>query len=146
MGIALASDRWQILRHSEHPHLHQELHGHSHLPSGLAGGGLSWKSLVGLGLVGGLVPSTSALILLLSAISLKRIPFGIVLIVAFGFGMAAVLVGAGVLLVRASKLLEGKTAPARIMHWLPMLSAVVVIGAGIVVSVGAWLQTGAWRP
>jgi Ni,Fe-hydrogenase I cytochrome b subunit len=43
-------------------------------------------------------------------------------------------------------LLEGKTAPARIMHWLPMLSAVVVIGAGIVVSVGAWLQTGAWRP
>ena len=97
-------------------------------------------------MVGGLVPSTSALILLLSAISLQRIPFGIVLIVAFGFGMAAVLVGAGVLLVRASKLLEGRNAPARVMDWLPMLSAVVVIGAGIVVSVGAWLQMGQWRP
>ena len=97
-------------------------------------------------MVWGLDPSTSALILLLSAISLQRIPFGIVLIVAFGFGMATVLVGAGILLVRASKLLEGKNAPARVMHWLPMLSAVVVIGAGIVVSVGAWLQLGAWRP
>jgi ABC-type nickel/cobalt efflux system permease component RcnA len=156
MGIALAVDRWQILRHAEHAHtpahfhehshLHQERHEHSHLLSSPAGDGLSWKSLVGLGLVGGLVPSTSALILLLSAISLQRIPFGIVLIVAFGFGMATVLVGAGILLVRASKLLEGKNAPARVMHWLPLLSAVVVIGAGIVVSVGAWLQLGAWRP
>lgn len=160
MGIALAIDRWQILRHAGHIHtpshshtqLHPQqeeeirIHGHSHLPSNLGGGGLSWKSLVGLGLVGGLVPSTSALILLLSAISLHRIPFGIVLIVAFGLGMAMVLVGVGVLLVRAGKLLEGKNTPAYLLAGLPVLSAIVVIGAGIVVSAGAWLQMGAWIP
>ena len=92
------------------------------------------------------MPSASALILLLSAISLQRIAFGVVLIVAFGVGMAVVLVGVGVLLVRASSLLERRRAPARLMGVLPLVSAVVVIGAGIVVTTQAFLQMGFLKP
>lgn len=164
MGMALAYSRWRILHpehdHDSHDHLqvngashrhrHEEdeslIHGHSHVPVSFARDGLTWRSLFALGLAGGLVPSTSALILLLSAISLQRITFGIILIVAFGLGMAMVLVGVGVMLVRASNFLERRHAPARMMRLMPMLSALVVIGAGIVVSAGALLQMGVWKP
>ncbi|MBI4786925.1 MAG: hypothetical protein HY782_07765 [Chloroflexi bacterium] len=155
MGIALAHDRVQILRHDHdrkhaaHAHSDGEeesvLHGHSHHPARLEHEGLSWRSLVGLGLAGGIVPSTSALILLLSAISLQRIPFGLVLITAFGLGMALVLVGIGVMLVRASQFLERRRTSVRVMRFMPLISAVVVIGAGIVVTTGALAQMWVWK-
>ncbi len=151
MGLALAISRWKIHQETRHHLAHDHLHSvdeHEHLfhshPHILVAreAGLSWRSLIGLGLAGGLVPSTSALILLLSAISLQRIPFGIVLIVAFGIGMALVLVGVGALLVRASHLLERGRAPARLLQLMPMASAIVVIGAGIVVTAQAVVQLG----
>lgn len=149
MGITLVVDRSRARSHAQQPD-HDEPHEHHHgflghehvyLPAATSRG-LSWRSLVGLGLAGGLVPSTSALILLLSAISLHRIPFGIVLIIAFGLGMAIVLVGVGVLLVRASNFLERRHVPARVMDWLPLASAIVVIGAGLVVTAQALMQVG----
>jgi ABC-type nickel/cobalt efflux system permease component RcnA len=143
--------------HDEHDHAHLHghehshdhayeaeilAHGHSHVSEEVIRDGLSWKSLFGLGLAGGLVPSTSALILLLSAISLHRIPFGIVLIIAFGLGMAFILVGIGVLIVRAGQILEHRKTSARLLVWLPLASAVVVVGAGILVTVQALAQLG----
>lgn len=129
--------------HGGHDHEHGEHeHGHSHLTPEVLEQGLTIPSLIGLGLVGGIVPSASALILLLAAISLQRIHFGIVLIIAFGLGMALVLVGVGVLLVRASDLIQRWRTPARVLPALPLLSAIVVIGAGIVVTAEALLQFG----
>jgi ABC-type nickel/cobalt efflux system permease component RcnA len=52
-----------------------------------------------MGIAGGLVPSPSALIILLSAIALGRTWFGIVLVLTYGMGMAATLTVAGVVLV-----------------------------------------------
>ena len=54
-----------------------------------------------LGLAGGLIPSTSALLILLGAIAGGRAAFGIVLVVAFGLGMAAVMTGIGLALILA---------------------------------------------
>ena len=168
MGMTLVYNRWQSRRRAhhhhdhEHPHVHNlremhptsrrferslrevdvQAHGHSHLTPEVLERGLTLPSLIGLGLVGGIVPSASALILLLAAISLQRIPFGIVLIIAFGLGMALVLVGVGVLLVRASHLLEKWHAPARLLPALPLLSAIVVVGAGLVVTAEALMQFG----
>jgi len=76
----------------EHPHDH---HGHPH-PSRQVGR----LSLVGMGIAGGLVPSPSALIVLLGAIGLGRTAFGVLLVLAYGAGMAAMLTAAGLLLVR----------------------------------------------
>lgn len=53
-----------------------------------------------MGVAGGLVPSPSALIILLSAVALGRTAFGILLVVGYGIGMAATLTAAGILLVR----------------------------------------------
>ena len=50
-----------------------------------------------MGLVGGLVPSPSALLLLLGAVALGRAWFGFVLVLAFGIGMAASLAAVGLL-------------------------------------------------
>ena len=53
-----------------------------------------------MGIAGGLVPSPSALVILLSAIALGRTWFGILLVIGYGFGMAGTLTAAGVLLVK----------------------------------------------
>lgn len=50
-----------------------------------------------MGLVGGLVPSPSALLLLLAAVALGRAWFGFVLVFAFGVGMALSLAAVGLL-------------------------------------------------
>lgn len=50
-----------------------------------------------MGLVGGLVPSPSALLLLLAAVALGRAWFGFVLVFAFGLGMAVSLAAVGLL-------------------------------------------------
>ena len=72
---------------------------HTHLPP--AGTTISWRSLFVLGLAGGLIPSTSALLILLGSIAAGRPAFGFVLVVAFGLGMALVMGGIGLALVLA---------------------------------------------
>jgi nickel/cobalt transporter (NicO) family protein len=61
---------------------------------------VSRRGLIGMGVAGGLVPSPSALIVLLSAIALGRTAFGVLLVIGYGLGMAATLTAAGLLLVR----------------------------------------------
>ena len=84
--------------HDHHGHSHDHgHHGHSHShPSHQA----RRLSLVGMGIAGGLVPSPSALIVLLGAVGLGRTAFGVLLVLAYGVGMAAMLTAAGLVLVR----------------------------------------------
>ncbi|MEZ0240841.1 MAG: nickel/cobalt transporter [Chloroflexota bacterium] len=92
-----------------HPHGRQVAHGHEHPHGGehpAPGSTVSWRSLFALGLSGGLVPSASALILLLGSIAAGRVAYGLVLVVAFGIGMAVVLGGVGFALVHASRLVS----------------------------------------
>src|SRR5207247_5766343 len=56
---------------------------------------LTWRSLFALGLFGGLVPSINALIILLATLSTGRAAYGLVLVLAFGVGLAVVLGGTG---------------------------------------------------
>jgi hypothetical protein len=83
--------------------------GHPHPPE--AASTISWRSLFVLGLAGGLIPSTSALLILLGAIAAGRPAFGLVLVVAFGAGMAAVMSGIGLVLVTARD--RGRPGPGR---------------------------------
>lgn len=77
---------------------------HQHGPRRRAGRG----GLIGMGIAGGLVPSPSALVVLLGAIALGRTAFGVLLVVAYGLGMAATLTVAGLLLVRLRERIEGR--------------------------------------
>lgn len=105
---------------------------HSHLPR--SGADLTWRSLFSLGLAGGLVPSASALLLLLGSLAANRPAYGVVLVIAFGAGMAVVLAGVGLLLVYATRFVERVptgTLGRRLWDVLPVATAIVVIGAGI---------------
>ena len=91
-------------------------------------------NLLALGISGGILPCPSALVVLLSAVALHRVGFGLVLIVAFSLGLASVLCGVGILVVRAGSLLERFESAAGLVRRVPALSAllVTVLGALLV--------------
>jgi ABC-type nickel/cobalt efflux system permease component RcnA len=129
---------------AHHHHHHDREHDHSPGPSA---GSLAptWRGLLALGLAGGIVPSGSALVVLLSSIALGRLGFGLVLIVAFGFGMAVVLVVTGVLLVHAGQFmvrLFPDTSRRRLSSLVPLFSASVMTLLGVVSTVQGIAQTG----
>ena len=92
-----------------------------------------------MGVAGGLVPSPSALVVLLGATYLGRAWFGVVLVVLYGLGMAGTLTVAGLLLLRAQAALDRRGwafgRGSRLGRLLPLLTAgvVVVVGVGLVV-------------
>jgi ABC-type nickel/cobalt efflux system permease component RcnA len=61
------------------------------LPPGADGSPITWKSLLALGISGGLFPCSSALVMLLSASALGNVGLGMTLVVAFCLGLALVL-------------------------------------------------------
>lgn len=140
-----------------HPHLHdhhhyldsdegQLAHARSHIPVVMDGAPLTWKNLVSLGVSGGLLPCPSALVVMLSAIALGRVLFGLVLIIAFSIGLAGVLIATGLVMLYAGKLaarfLRGGHASGGLMRILPAGSALVVALLGLSIAAEAFLQTG----
>ena len=94
------------------------------------------RGLFALGLSGGMMPSVSALLVLIGSISIGRPAWGIVLTIAFGLGMAAVLVGVGFGLVYARQFVERFPAATSLDlgRRVPVLSAVVVLVAGVLIA------------
>ncbi len=135
--------------HGEHPHTHGGgwwAGGHSHGPTVGRGG------LIGMGVAGGLVPSPSALIVLVASIALGRTIFGVFLVIAYGLGMAITLTVAGLLLVRLRGRLDRRAAQAQrskgrswlagIAAALPALTATLVLLVGLGLALRGLLLTG----
>ena len=105
-------------------------HPHSHLPPAE----ITWKSLLALGISGGLLPCPSALVLMLSAISLGRVGYGLVLTIAFSFGLAATLTAVGLIFLYVGKAFAGaRLAENRIVKTLPVASAFVIACIGAII-------------
>lgn len=130
----------------DHDHSHDHgPHGHSHdheqiLADRLAGtgaGSVTWRGLLALGVSGGLLPCPSALVVLLGAIALGRVGFGLLLILAFSLGLAAVLTGIGLILVHARALLRFFPAGGWLARALPAVSALLVIISGLAITAAA---------
>ena len=105
---------------------------HRHLPAD--GSRLTWRSLFVLGLAGGIIPSTNALIILLATIATGRAAYGLVLVVAFGLGMAVVLGGVGLGLVLARDRLDGLPSTSRlgrVAPYAPLMAGFVVFALGL---------------
>lgn len=132
--------------HSHHDHEHDghrpsDRHSHSHLPG--EDTPVTWKSLLALGISGGLLPCPAALVLLLGTIALGRISFALLLVLAFSLGLAGVLTGLGLLLVFAKDIFRHLPIPKlRLMRFLPALSAlgIVLVGTGITIQALLQLQ------
>lgn len=132
----------------DHDHTHDHdhgPHGHSHMPPGADGSPVTWRGLLALGISGGLLPCPSALVVLLSAIALHRVAFGMLLIVAFSVGLAGVLTGIGLLLVYARRLFDRFPTNGRLLQVLPVASAAFVTLAGLAITAGALVQAGVLR-
>jgi nickel/cobalt transporter (NicO) family protein len=112
--------------HPGHDHTHAD---HSHLPPE----NITWRNLLALGISGGLLPCPSALVVLLGAIALNRIGFGLILVLAFSLGLAGALTLIGMLFIYAGKLFQRFPSSGKVIGFLPVLSAlfVSVLGIGI---------------
>jgi nickel/cobalt exporter len=140
VGLALAA-RALTGHRRPHAHAHDE-HGHPHggHAGGRAGRPLGRRGLVALGLAGGLVPSPSAVVVLLGGIALGHAWFGILLVLAYGTGMAATLTGVGLLLAhvrgRVDRRLAGPAGSllARAGRLLPVATASVIVVVGLVLA------------
>jgi nickel/cobalt exporter len=136
----------------DHDHPHDHSHGwldhdhshddgdHSHLPP--AGNGVTWRGLLALGISGGLIPCPSALVMMLGAITLNRVPLGLVLILVFSIGLASVLTAIGVALVYAGRLFDQIPESGRLLRLAPVASAAVITLVGVVIAWQALVQTG----
>ncbi|HEX4509504.1 MAG TPA: sulfite exporter TauE/SafE family protein [Burkholderiaceae bacterium] len=142
-----------------HPHPHSHSHAaapgaalmhshgggtaHSHLPPGADGRSVSWRSLLALGVSGGLVPCPSALVLLLAAVALNKTLYGLLLVTAFSVGLALTLTAVGLVFLHARR----RFVDAHVSRWpqvLPVASAVVITLVGVVLTYGALASTPGW--
>jgi nickel/cobalt transporter (NicO) family protein len=115
----------------EHGHDHHHPHRDHHHPHGTGPG--RRLGLVGMGVAGGLVPSPSALIVLLGAIGLGHTAFGVVLVAAYGVGIAGTLTAAGLLLIRLRDRWTARPhrALTRLAGLIPAGSAALVLCVGL---------------
>lgn len=91
--------------------------------------------LLALGASGGLVPCPSALILLLSAISIGKVALGMLLLVTFSLGLALVLTATGMLVLYARNLFPGRRgASGMLVRYMPVVSAAAIVVIGIVMT------------
>jgi nickel/cobalt exporter len=129
------------------PHSHEPdagIHAHGHASphrnrthTDEPAGAVTWRSLLSLGVLGGLLPCPSAVVVMVAAISQGQVLLGMLLIVAFSLGLAGVLMAIGVSLVlgrrfsgRQRGLFEHPLA-VRALAVMPVVSAVVVTLVGV---------------
>jgi len=132
------------MRHAEPSTHHAEPSTHvvlQHQPG--VGETISRRALLALGVTGGIVPCPAALVVLLSAIALHRVGFGLLLIVAFSVGLAGVLITLGLVMVSARHVLARFQGEGRLLtRWLPLTSAAVMTVCGMAMIVQALVTAG----
>jgi ABC-type nickel/cobalt efflux system permease component RcnA len=126
LGLVQLSRRWRELAAATSDH------GHTHVPEGGSIG-----SIAALGASAGLTPCPSALAVLLGALAIHRVGFGLILVVAFSVGVAATLTVTGLLVMWARRLLDRLDMLARVSPWLPVLSSAFVTAVGVLLCASA---------
>ena len=128
--------------HGPGHHRHHHHHGHTH-DHGALNRQVSLRELLTLGISGGIVPCPAALVVLLSAVSMQRIGFGLLLIVAFSIGLAAVLISIGILMVYARQFMARFQVNGRLVsRWLPLTSSAFILLFGVMLTVQALQSVG----
>ena len=130
VGIGASVLASRVRHRRVHAHVGPHQHHHDH-PA------ITRRSLVAVGVSGGLLPCPSALVVLLAAVSLHRIAFGLLLIVAFSAGLAMSITGIGMVAVVAKRAFRRLSLDGRLLVALPAVSAFVIVVAGVAMTVHA---------
>ncbi|CAM5603540.1 Nickel transporter OS=Streptomyces antimycoticus OX=68175 GN=SANT12839_025390 PE=4 SV=1 [Streptomyces antimycoticus] len=154
---ALRRHRQARAHHHGHDHGHDHTHGHGHSPAHTHthdhGDGHTHthevrptlRGTLLLGFAGGMVPSPSAVIVLVGAAALGQAWFGFVLVVAYGLGLALTLTLAGFAAVRlgvraTERLAARKASEGRIDRMLGAVRRASPVGtAAVVLALGCGL-------
>ena len=157
LGIWLLAGHLKRLGGRPHPHHHHDHgdhgrghshegddhhHGHGHSHSHEIPDKVTLGSLLALGVSGGIVPCHGALVILLLAVALHRIAFGLLLLLAFSIGLAAVLIAIGVLMVKARPFVDRLSGDSKWIQRLPAISAGVIIAVGLGITVRTLMDSG----
>jgi nickel/cobalt transporter (NicO) family protein len=132
VGLAVLCARYRHAHAHRHGHHHQHDHHHHEHEEGQ---GL--RGLVAVGVSGGILPCPTALVVLLAAISLHRVGYGLLLIVAFSIGLASVVTAIGLVAVTAKRAFSRLRLDGPLVRALPAVSALVVLGLGVAMTARA---------
>ena len=121
---------------------HSHDHGHDHT-HGFAGcEPLRFSSAVVAAMSGGIAPCPAAIVVLLTALRLHRVGYGIVLIVIFSLGLAAILCALGIAVVRGAAWLQRQGAFAGGMRFAPFVTAAIISIVGSTMVAQGFVQQG----
>ena len=113
----------------DHGHAHDDLaHARTHAIGGT--GPLRFGPAVWAAMSGGVAPCPAALVVLLAALALDRVGYGLLVIVAFSFGLAATLTVLGIAVVRGAAWLQARPQFGLLVSVGPLVSAVVISAIG----------------
>ncbi|NEA26725.1 nickel transporter [Actinomadura bangladeshensis] len=130
-GVLVTAAGALLLRRALRNRRHAHTHGHGHRHRETRRGGV-----VLMGLAGGMVPSPSAVVVLVGGAAIGRAWFGVVLVLAYGLGLAAALVAVGLLVVGSGRALMRRIPATRLrlphgMMPVGTSATVVVLGLGL---------------
>jgi ABC-type nickel/cobalt efflux system permease component RcnA len=125
VGVGVSVLRARLRRRRAHHHHH---HHHHHEERSL-------RDLLAVGISGGLLPCPTALVVLLAAISLHRVGYGLVLILAFSVGLAGAMTAVGLAAVSAKRFLRTSSFDGPIVRTLPAASALLILVLGLAMTV-----------
>lgn len=138
--LAGQADHVHLGGHGHHHHVHTHNHEHADhyhdeqgqtqpiAPSPTVGG---WWGLIALGISGGIVPCYDAIVMLIFAISARRLWLALPLLLAFSAGLAGVLIVIGIMVVQVKGFATSRLGVGRWFKSLPLVSAVLVIILGL---------------
>jgi ABC-type nickel/cobalt efflux system permease component RcnA len=135
-GLSIAVTR--AARQREHAHAHE------HAIPGTRP--LHFPSAVVAAMSGGIAPCPAAIVVLLTALRLHRVGYGLLLIVIFSLGLAAILTGLGVAVVHGAAWLQRRSGFERIARAAPLLTSIVISTIGSVMVGQALVQQGLRAP
>ena len=128
-----------ILRFIRHEKLHRGDDQHHH-----HGHSVSARRIAILGIIGGMVPTPTALTVMVGSAALGSAWYGVLLVVSYGVGMTLVLTLAGRVLERVYRYVEGvaesKSSAAKLLKIVPVGAATLQVLAGsflVLLSYGA---------
>jgi ABC-type nickel/cobalt efflux system permease component RcnA len=150
LGVWSDGHRAALAHGADHEHAGDE--GHHHGPDGVRSHGahehshavpdgpvLSRRGLMALAVAGGILPSPTALVVLLASVAFHRVAYGLGLIAAFSVGLATALIIVGILALRARDLVSRRMS-SNVGRLVPILSASAIVMLGLVLTVRGFVQ------
>jgi nickel/cobalt transporter (NicO) family protein len=141
VGVGAAVLRKRLLHRREHAHGRERHdhgdHGHRRPHDYDHEHGLEPRGLLGVGIAAGLLPCPSALVVLLSAIALHRVGFGLALILAFSVGLAVTISSIGLVAVLARRAFARLRLDGPVFRALPAASALLILAVGVGITLNA---------